>query len=1095
MDSSNSSACSNHLLSICSTIPSIVPFEIKPQHKFEINSVGTQSINSKNSNKNEDKTQIGSTSRLYPISKEQSIISIYSSTKNSIISISGTDSTEFESTISNNSLFKNQPKKDDCQYSLYTNVSENLLSSQSTLPIINNIKDYPSSTSSSIYSLGTRSLQDSHSLLATKKSTPILSINNSHNFNIHSLMKNINNNVINNINSPSFNNIQFENHHHNPIKRSFRCIENSNNNISTNSKIKKKSIKDLRCSITPSSQVYLSQPKSTFSIPMVQSQQSKNGSIHNKKIQKTSSQSNITKNIVTLMAIVEGCGVATEIGICVIHLPSNECQLYQISDIPTFTKTLHKIHLANPDKIIFFNSALSSTSKLIESVERHFSHITVISLPRKYFNGDEGLQYINYYGLEENTATLIPVIHSKYYCLTAISSLFKYLEDHNSWTFLHHTIKFIYQSGEGTMMIDAITAKNLELITSLDASTKSTKYTLFGAMNHTSTAMGARLLRSTILQPCTDLSTIQSRLDAVEALLKSESQFFKMTSYLKTLSDMDHIITSITKMPLPKNTNYNENDSLDRSFQEEIEADQQQSSSSPHLTETKINKIILLKSTLTTFHQISQLLLSVYSENTLLNRIGQILSSEKLNEFSQIINDTLNENVNYEKTSLGHRNQRCYASGINGLLDVARQIYTESVQNIYDMATTYCEETNLAIKLQFDTERKFHLVLNEDQFMNVQPLPPKFINITKKKKYILFSTLELLQKNSRVDESLSEIYMMIVTDILQTFRSGINVLYKSSESIAVLDLLMSFATGCMKSEKVRPEFTNTLAIKSGRHPILETTFIAKEDLISNDTYTSISSSFQIITGPNMSGKSTYVKQIALLTIMAHTGSFVPAEYASFQLCSQILSKLTNDTDQKVSNFMAEMQVINYILQNITNSSLVIIDELGRGTCQADAIGIATAICESIIHTHTNCFFVTHMIELAKWLELYPNVVNLQLSAKMPSALETNIYFSYMVKEGLTTCEDYGLALAKYIGLSSDVVENAEKIAEKLNMKNNKISTITITDVAEELKKSRYKYLLWFADKYLQITRSTNHQPMINTQLEEFRRYLIANSKN
>ncbi|CAO3606962.1 unnamed protein product [Cunninghamella echinulata] len=1052
MDSSKKSVCSDHLLSVCSTIPNIVPFNTNSHFRYEHDSVTSQSTNAyknkydSNSNKNilsqkysavsnpifinnNNNNNNNNNSNSNTATTRHSTAANYLIPETSLTSMNYNAPFDLMSSVSTNLLLRYHNHNKDCnkndQFSSssplpYINNSNNLLSIQSTLPIVYNIPYHPLSNSiNASSSLQSCQKQCNDPILITKRNSIASSSNNLNTISSSSTIPDlINNNNNNNEVTTSLNNIQ--SNHSKSIKRRINSIDNKKSNVLKKGKYIRK-LRNSLASSSPSSsnQLILPQQKLVNSFQIEQSQSTNNSNSikydnikNNNKI--TSSQLNITKDAITLIAIAEGCGVATEIGICVIHLPSNECQLYQTSDLPTFTKTLHKIHLANPNKILFSASALSSTSKLIELVEQHFSHITVISLPRKYFNEEDGLQYINHYGIEENITVLLPVIRSKYYCLTSVSSLFKYLEDSNSWTYLQHTIKFTYQSVEGTMMIDAITAKNLELVASLDTATIRSKDTLFGTMNHTSTAMGARLLRSTILQPCTDLPTIHSRLDAVEELLKYETYFFTLKSHLKKLSDMDHIITSITKIhSCKKRINTNITDNNDANSHQSIEEEEvkddgkmkmniqhQSSSLSPYLTETKINKIILLKNTLITLRQISQILLNVYSENTLLKKVGQILSNEKLDQFREIIDNTLNENIGYEKTSLGLRNQRCYAikSGINGLLDVARQTYTETIQNIYEMITCYCEETKLNIKLQFDTERKFHLMLSEDQYMDAQSFPSTFINITKKKKSIFFSTLELLQKNSRVDESLAEIYMMsdrTVNEILQSFRSDIDILYKSSESIAVLDLLVSFATSCMKSKKVRPEFTDTLAIKSGRHPILETTLISKDDLVCNDTYASISSSFQIITGPNMSGKSTYIKQIALLTIMAHTGSFVPAEYASFSLCPQILSRLTNDIDFKISSFMAEMQEMNYILQHVTNSSLVIIDELGRGTCQADAIGIATAICEHIIRTRANCFFVTHMIELAKWLEVYPNVINLQLSTQMVNIQDDTYIYTYI----------------------------------------------------------------------------------------------------
>ncbi|ORZ03848.1 muts domain V-domain-containing protein [Syncephalastrum racemosum] len=319
------------------------------------------------------------------------------------------------------------------------------------------------------------------------------------------------------------------------------------------------------------------------------------------------------------------------------------------------------------------------------------------------------------------------------------------------------------------------------------------------------------------------------------------------------------------------------------------------------------------------------------------------------------------------------------------------------------MVEGYAESTSLELKLQFSAVKGFYLTLPTPAAKSDDELPDMFINVVRKKRTIEFATLELLQHNSRAEEALTEIYLMsnsTVTELLQVFRSHISVLYKVSEAIAMLDLLVSFGVSCTVSKYVRPEFTSTLAIKAGRHPI--TDIIQKEPVVANDTFASLSSSFQIITGANMSGKSTYIKQVALLTIMAQMGSYVPAEYASLRLCDQVLSRLANDSvlDMNTSSFMAEMRETAYVLQHVTPHSLVIVDELGRGTAPYDALGIVAAVCETLILSRVSqinekdpasilkqaiCFFATHLHQLTRALAVYPNVVCLQLDAIITQA--------------------------------------------------------------------------------------------------------------
>ncbi|SAL94820.1 hypothetical protein [Absidia glauca] len=733
----------------------------------------------------------------------------------------------------------------------------------------------------------------------------------------------------------------------------------------------------------------------------------------------------LTQNT-TVMAITEGCGVATEVGICYMHLPSGKCTLAQISDLSTFTKTMLKIYLANPSKVLVTRPPSEPPTMLIQMIEKHFPQVQLLPFPRKNFDDKDGLAYIQKFGFSENVVSLLRALSAKYYCLAATCALFRYLEDLDGWGYSEHTLKFIYDTVE-----DTITARNLELVNNLTKS--SNKETLFGAMDYTSTAMGSRLLRTTILQPSTNITTINSRLDAVQELLKKESQFFSLKSNLRHLGDLDHVISTIAKAPrLTNNQGYG---------------------TTVQVAESHINRLIALKNSLNTIKLISQTM-TAYARDPLLCKIGKLLSLQRLDDLRQLISETLNEDIGIEKTSLGIRNQRCYAikAGVNGLLDVARQTYKETINDIYDTVAEYCEIFGLKLKLQFDNDRAFYLDLPADK--TIADLPAVFINVLKKKKSISFTTLELLQKNSRVDESLSEIYLMsdrTVNQLLESFRDDLHTLYKVSESVALLDLLLSFATACTATDKVRPEFTGTLAIKSGKHPILEA--ISISETVPNDTFASLSSAFQLITGPNMSGKSTYIKQVALLTIMAQTGSFVPAEYASFKVINQILSRLANDTDLSTSYFMAEMQEMAYVLRQVTDSSLVIVDELGRGASLWDALSIATAISEELIVSKAQCFFATHLIQMARNLRKHPTVVILQVSI-----------------------ESVRILAAKYMGLPTSVIDFATAASEKLE------SSSTAGSSNEGFNVNRHQVLYRFADKLLQLSHASQMGGSLREQL-------------
>lgn len=298
---------------------------------------------------------------------------------------------------------------------------------------------------------------------------------------------------------------------------------------------------------------------------------------------------------------------------------------------------------------------------------------------------------------------------------------------------------------------------------------------------------------------------------------------------------------------------------------------------------------------------------------------------------------------------------------------------------------------------------------------------------------------------------------IVVSELLADIREYVGCLYKLSEAVSMLDMLIGFAHACTLSDYVKPEFTDTLAIKQGRHPIIEK--ISIDSPVPNNTYASEDSNFIIITGPNMSGKSTYLRQILLLQIMAQIGSFVPAEYASFRIADQIFSRIGSDDDMETnsSTFMLEMKEINYIVQNASNKSLIIMDELGRGTSAEEGVGICHSICEYLLRLKAFTFFVTHFLELTNIDSLYPNVENYFFEVQRVFSTEGNcekILYTHTLSKGKTREEHYGLQLAEVSTFPRSVIEEAKQLAKVITEeKKNK------QEVEGDLKKQRATFKL------------------------------------
>uniref|UniRef100_A0A3B3CUB6 MutS homolog 4 n=1 Tax=Oryzias melastigma TaxID=30732 RepID=A0A3B3CUB6_ORYME len=308
--------------------------------------------------------------------------------------------------------------------------------------------------------------------------------------------------------------------------------------------------------------------------------------------------------------------------------------------------------------------------------------------------------------------------------------------------------------------------------------------------------------------------------------------------------------------------------------------------------------------------------------------------------------------------------------------------------------------------------------------------------------------------------------------LLSTIHEHIHCLYKLSDAVSMLDMLLSLANACTISDYVRPEFTDTLAIKQGRHPILER--MARQQPVSNNAYISEGSNFVIITGPNMSGKSTYLKQVALCQIMAQIGSFVPAEYASFRLAGQIFTRIGVDDDFETnsSSFMLEMKEISYIIHNASDKSLIIIDELGRGTSAEEGIGICHSVCEFLLGLKAFTLFATHFLELCQLESLYPNVENQHMEVQHMRSGDTGVeqvVYTYLLKRGCSEERLYGLRAAEMTALPPSIIQEARTIASKVSQQ-----LMARHHVDPESHRQRALYRL--ATRLLQAARNSRLDP-------------------
>ncbi|SCZ88590.1 BZ3500_MvSof-1268-A1-R1_Chr2-1g04511 [Microbotryum saponariae] len=705
-----------------------------------------------------------------------------------------------------------------------------------------------------------------------------------------------------------------------------------------------------------------------------------------------------------VLAVIDSRGVGREIGVVGIERALGQVVITQFSDSPTFVKLLHYCTTRPPSLILVPSSALSAHSSegpgkqtdatgrggmqrvsnereagtsMVHLLRDSFKGIPVIGVLRKYWDEQvstayeqsrAGFEFITQLMVrdEGRHATILaakPKQVTAYYALAATSALFKYLEMTYSVVFSPRSLRITYAPVEGTCLIDVETAANLELVANMI--NKYSQQHLLGMMSSCLTPMGHRLLRTNLLSPLTDTSVIDTRLDAVEEFVNKEERLTSVRKSLQPLRalDCDKLVGQLTTPKRAEKRGWGHSSI---------------STPDPALdAETKIARLLSLRSVLSALPGIRSALR--HSDSTLLKSVYSILSDPRAVEMLGNIAATLNDDAVGPQPggALKVRNARIYAIKAEKklLLDVARETYKEALNDAFERCEELKKQHGIDMTLQYSSGNFVYTCPNTE--LEVKTAPAGFINLTPRGNKIEFSTLDLRAQSTKIRETVQEIFILsdeVLDEVLDELRGSIACLYRCSEAIAMLDMVASFALLSGSGDYVRPEWTDTLAIKSGRNPLHDHFRLSDGPFVPNDTYVSDASSFQLITGVNMSGKSTLLRQVALLNIMSQVGCFVPATYASFRVIHALLSRLSNDDsiEAGLSTFASEMSTMAMIVEalKICGQCLVIIDELGRGTSPEEGVGIAHALAETIIESK----------ELAVSLSRYPNVVSLHLEA-------------------------------------------------------------------------------------------------------------------
>ncbi|WXC65904.1 hypothetical protein SNK03_011683 [Fusarium graminearum] len=712
-------------------------------------------------------------------------------------------------------------------------------------------------------------------------------------------------------------------------------------------------------------------------------------------------------------ALSEARGVSPVVGVAFVNVSIGEVIISQICDNRAYVKSIHQIQLSSPSRIVFMSTVCppNNPSTLFSLVQNLTSDAQIDAFERSAWSETEGLEYIQNLAFKDDIEPLKVATQGKFYAISSFAAAMKYIHQKFSINFVPHSLRIQYRPSEDTMMIDISAIQSLEIMQNLRNS--KSKDSLFGLLNHTSTPMGSRLLRSNILQPPTDAErVVVTRYDALEELTTNEEMFLEIRKALKMFHDIEKLLTKLIIV----HTNAN-----------------------VQKVEEQINQVLMVKSFLEAIPELYTALGPATCD--LLTKIRGRCCPEITGPILDKIRQTIEADVTYMKSALDLRNQRTFAvkAGINGMLDVARQTYKELTEEIHLHIDALNGTHKLNATLRYDNGRKYWLRFQAADFDD-RPIPDILINVVRKKDKIECQTLDLVKLNLRLSDTSNEVVIRsdsVVQDLLRELRDNAPHLFQVCESVALIDMISSFAQLATTRDYVRPDISSTLALKAARHPVLDKNMNGK--FVPNDYYSTEQYCFHIVTGCNMAGKSTYIRAVALLQIMAQIGSFVPAEYAAFSIIHSIFARvsLSDNIESNLSTFSVEMREMAFILRNIDNKSLAIIDELGRATSNRDGLAIAIAMSEALIESRASVWFATHFIDLTKVLADRPGVLNLYLAATSSTTAEgiPHITMLYKATSGAIRGEEhYGINLARAIGLPQTFIDKAEGVVEDLRKK-------------------------------------------------------------
>lgn len=545
----------------------------------------------------------------------------------------------------------------------------------------------------------------------------------------------------------------------------------------------------------------------------------------------------------------------------------------------------------------------------------------------------------------------------------------------------------IYNSSE-YMVLDMLTRSNLELTQTIRGSKK--KGSLLHVLDKTSTAMGGRLLRKYVEEPLVNKKKIENRLNVIEEIKDDFMLREDLNEILKNVYDIERICGKIAfEKVTPK-------------------------------------EMIHLKNSIEKLPDLNNIINSS-NANILKKYIEEM---DDLNDIYNLIDESIKEDP-----SVTIKDGNIIKSEFNDELKELRDISKNGAFMIKEIENREREKTGVkSLKIGFNKVFGYFIEITKAN-LNTAKIDEGYIRkqtLSNAERFITSELKEIEDKILHAEEKIKTLEYEIFVNIRETIYKNIDRIQKVAKIIANIDVFVSFAIVAYMNNYVKPNINenNKLDIKNGRHPVIEN-IVGEENFVPNDTYLNSGENIiNIITGPNMAGKSTYMRQTAIITLMAHIGSFVPAEYANIPICDRIFTRVgaSDDLSQGQSTFMVEMSEVSHILKNATDKSLVILDEIGRGTSTYDGISLAWSIVE-YIQNNIKCktLFATHYHELTDLENEFSDVKNYSIAVKEDN--EGIVFLRKIIPQGAD--KSYGIYVAQLAKLPEEVINRSKEILKDL----------------------------------------------------------------